>query len=198
MHQILENHQTIAVDCDEVLAELIDSAIMHSTGRLAKLLSSREQITDYYIKNVFQEISWEEIGDFFLGPMEKDKEMLALPTVDGAFDALSKLKKQSKELFVITARPYFVEEYTRKYIQKHFPDIFCDIHFASHFTEHQRNKSEICKEIGATVLIDDSMDFALDCAKGGIETLLLEKPWNRQRTEEHPNIHRFSHWNELI
>lgn len=136
--------------------------------------------------------------DFFREAMMQDNHSLSIPTVDGAFEVLSKLKKQGKDLHVVTARPRLVADYTRRYIQKHFPDIFTDIHFAEHLTEYHRDKSEVCKEIGATLLVDDSMDYVLDCAQNGIETILLQRPWNKNRTETHTNIHRATGWQDFF
>eukprot|EP00951_Prasinocladus_malaysianus_P005852 scaffold41197_cov40-Prasinocladus_malaysianus.AAC.1 len=44
-------------------------------------------------------------------------------------------------------------------------------------------KSEICKSIGAHVLIDDNPGYALECAEAGIHVLLydwnLSYPWSK-------------------
>ncbi len=107
------------------------------------------------------------------------------------------LKKAGKELHVVTARHSDLREYTQKYIQKHFPNIFTEIYFADHFTENHRKKSEICEEIGATLLIDDSIENALDCAENDIQAILLKKPWNKNRSETHKNIFKIDNWKDL-
>ena len=46
-------------------------------------------------------------------------------------------------------------------------------------------------------MIEDNADYALDCAKKGIKTFLLDKPWNHDYVK-HKNIRKVSDWNELI
>lgn len=46
-------------------------------------------------------------------------------------------------------------------------------------------------------MIEDNLDFSLELAHNGIASLLLEKPWNKQRTEEHPLITRVRDWKEI-
>lgn len=40
-----------------------------------------------------------------------------------------------------------------------------------------RKKSDICKAVGASLLIDDNPSYAMECAAAGINVLLYD--WNR-------------------
>lgn len=40
-------------------------------------------------------------------------------------------------------------------------------------------KSDICKKLGADLLVDDQLEHAEDCARVGIEVLLYNSPWNQ-------------------
>ena len=77
---------------------------------------------------------------------------------------------------------------TVEWIETHFPGIFQDIHFGNHWAKEGKSvsKSEICKRIGASCLIDDNPGYALECAEKGIDVLLydwnLDYPWSK--TEE--------------
>ena len=42
------------------------------------------------------------------------------------------------------------------------------------------------------------MDYALELAENGIKTYILEKPWNRDREEEHENLIRIKEWEEFL
>lgn len=197
MREIIENHKTIAVDCDEVLVELVDKAIALDKSKITKLIWKKEDIKDYYLSN-YLDISLEEAVDFFKKALYDDFEKLELKKMDFAFEWVKTLKQEWKDLQIVTARSEAFEEYTKKYIEKNFPNIFSDIHFGRHFTENSKNKSEICKEIWASLIIEDNFDYALECAKNGIEAILLEKPWNTWRQEKHKNIHRIKSWKDLI
>jgi uncharacterized HAD superfamily protein len=84
------------------------------------------------------------------------------------------------------------------WIDKHFPDTFTSVHFTSHVSKTlKKNKSIVCKELGVEIMIEDNLDFALELAHNGIASLLVEKPWNKQRTEEHPLITRVKDWKEI-
>ncbi|MBS9784399.1 hypothetical protein KGV55_03540 [Candidatus Gracilibacteria bacterium] len=197
MHEIFKNHQIIAVDCDEVLSETIAFGLKNASGKVPKLFSSIQEISDFYFVNMSDEIERSDVVEFFFSTFEKDRENLDMPRVDGALEILKILKKAGKELYIITARHSSLKEYTQKYIQKHFPNIFTEIYFADHFTENHRKKSEICKEIGATLLIDDSIENALDCAENDIQAILLKKPWNKNHSETHKNILKIDNWKDL-
>lgn len=98
-----------------------------------------------------------------------------------AYDALLRMKADYS-LHVVTARQHRYEDLTRMWLNKHFPDIFDDIHFGNHYcsTGKSRSKAEICKSIGAQLLIDDSMIYATQCALEGIAVVLFgHYPWNQ-------------------
>lgn len=56
MESIFDHHQTIAIDCDEVLTELIEYGIHNTTGKFANMVDSIDQITHYYFVNIFDYI----------------------------------------------------------------------------------------------------------------------------------------------
>ena len=46
-------------------------------------------------------------------------------------------------------------------------------------------------------MVEDNADYALDCAKNGVRTFLLAKPWN-QEYEAHKNITKVKNWEEIV
>ena len=46
-------------------------------------------------------------------------------------------------------------------------------------------------------MVDDNLDYALELAENGVTAIVLEKPWNKDRTETHPNIIRVKDWSEI-
>jgi hypothetical protein len=78
------------------------------------------------------------------------------------------------ELHVVTARQHKVEDVTRKWIERFFPGIFKDVHFGNHYSTTSRAipKSELCRNIGAALLIDDSARYAEDCAINNIPCIV--------------------------
>ncbi len=59
------------------------------------------------------------------------------------------------------------------------------VYFGNHFALEgaSRKKSEICASVGAQVLIDDNVGYALECAHRGISVLLFDweggYPWSK-------------------
>lgn len=102
-----------------------------------------------------------------------------------ALDTLLHLKNDY-ELHVVTARQHKIEEATKKWINCHYPDIFTKIHFGNHFSTEgkSRSKAEMCTDIGACLLIDDSLVYALQCHKENIPVLLFgHYAWNKNDSD---------------
>lgn len=119
--------------------------------------------------------------------------------VDGAVEAIGKLS-QKYSVAVVTSRPDYVKERTLEWLYKHFPkEHFDGIHFTGIFAgrENVRKKSEVCRELGVEIFIDDFIHNAEDVASTGCKVLLLDKPWNREELK-HPNIRRVHSWPEIL
>ena len=57
------------------------------------------------------------------------------------------------------------------------------------------SKPELCRQIGAVALIDDSIDYARECADDGIPVFLFGKyAWNACAEELSPLITRVHTW----
>jgi hypothetical protein len=106
----------------------------------------------------------------------------------GAFETLQRLK-QCHELAVVTSRQFAIQQATLEWLEQHFPSTFDSVHFGNHFAKagDSRKKSEICRDIGADVLIDDNPAYAFDCACADMHVLLfnwnLGYPWAEQPEE---------------
>ena len=83
--------------------------------------------------------------------------------------------KDKFELHVVTSRQADIEVQTRAFVDKHFPDTFVALHFGNHFGKGgaKVSKPDMCAKIGAVALIDDSLDYARQCAAAGVPTFLF-------------------------
>ncbi len=95
---------------------------------------------------------------------------------------------------MLTARNEAQKPITEWQIATHYSGIFDDIIYAHHYTEHHVPKSALCQSIGAGVLIEDNIDYALEVATHAIPVFLLQKPWNAWRDENNTYIHRVTSW----
>lgn len=89
--------------------------------------------------------------------------------------------RENNDLFIITARQDCIADATRKWVDRHFPDTFLDVVFGNHFSQSgkSRTKRQICDSLEIDVLIDDCLEYALDCCTPSRHILLLDCPWNR-------------------
>jgi uncharacterized HAD superfamily protein len=89
--------------------------------------------------------------------------------------------KEKFDLHVVTSRQADIEVQTRAFVAKHFPGCFVGLHFGNHFGKGgaKVSKPDLCKQIGAVALIDDSIDYARECADAGLPVFLFgQYPWN--------------------
>lgn len=121
--------------------------------------------------------------------------------VTGSQHALTLLARDH-ELHLITARPYDVEEQSHQWLNKHFPHIFKDVHHTNLISKGgvgaSIRKSEICRRMGATVMIDDHIDYILDCAGHNITSYLFLAPWNKDKKTNNPHIKEVAGWEEVV
>lgn len=192
-------NKKIGIDLDETIVHSFEPMIRHINKKYGSALE-----LDHLIHHDWWTISgfpidmativheWEILS--IMDPSENN----FLP-VSESKEVLLSLKEAGYELHIITAR----NEVTRKkstqtWIDRNFPGIFSWIHYSSHYSDgDRRDKSEICKLLDIKVVVDDNLDFALEMAEKGIEVYVLDRPWNRHRTEFHNSITRVQDWKKI-
>ncbi|XP_074562613.1 uncharacterized protein LOC141819163 [Curcuma longa] len=123
--------------------------------------------------------------------------------IPGAQHALRNLSTFCN-LSVVTSRQNVIKDHTLEWIEEHYPGLFQEIHFGNHFALNgvSRPKSEICRSLGAHVLIDDNPKYALECAEIGIRVLLFDfddsYPWCKSGSaNSHPLVMKVHNWQEV-
>ncbi len=200
---LFEQHKHVWLDLDETLAETFSGVLdfAHKNGKLLSI-PTIEYITSYDFKNIDPSITaldsmyiWEWYGKDTMNP-------ISVPIISYAKEWVQLLIQMGHEISIITARSdreVWKVERTTAWILAHFPEIeTSNITFVNHFHEDAQLKSWACKLHGVTLLIDDSIENAYDLSREGIETIILEKPWNRDIIFEHPLVHRVKNWQEII
>lgn len=114
----------------------------------------------------------------FLG---EEHGFLGVEPVEESKTAIAKLGEQFK-IVAITARHPQFKDSSLEYLLQHFRGEIADITLVgtSATVEVVRSKAEVCKELGAIALIDDSITHVLGCAEAGIGGVLFgDYPWNQ-------------------
>jgi len=185
----------IFIDLDEVLCNFIEKFLLFH-NRIKNTNFKFEQVKEYHMNKLWG-VSREEIVKE-LKEYYDSKEFENLSIIPGAKKAIDILSKNN-ELIIITARPNFLKEKTEIWINKNFPNKFSTIYLTNEGTHNEptEKKVDLCLKLGIKLVIEDSLENAIDCAKAGMKVFLLNKPWNQ--CENLPeNINRVYSWEEII
>eukprot|EP00195_Chlamydomonas_chlamydogama_P012453 CAMPEP_0202916582 /NCGR_PEP_ID=MMETSP1392-20130828/68939_1 /ASSEMBLY_ACC=CAM_ASM_000868 /TAXON_ID=225041 /ORGANISM="Chlamydomonas chlamydogama, Strain SAG 11-48b" /LENGTH=180 /DNA_ID=CAMNT_0049609075 /DNA_START=688 /DNA_END=1230 /DNA_ORIENTATION=+ len=162
-------------------------------------------VSDYWVYefakiwNCSQDHSNHVVHEFFKSQHFND----GIPVIPGALDVLARLGS-SYDLVVVTSRQHIIQDVTLDWIDRHYPGLFQEVYFGNHFALEgtSRKKSDICRTIGASMLIDDNPSYAIECANAGIHVLLYDwensYPWSKLPAGmNHPLISVVRNWDEV-
>jgi uncharacterized HAD superfamily protein len=117
---------------------------------------------------------------------------------DEVLPIIGKLADDGHDLYLVTSRPKCVSEKTEKFLSKKFKNIFRQVIFTDHCIDgenYKRKKSDVCRELGADVMIEDCPDYIRDCAKVVPKVLVPVRPWNIEDFPE--NVIHFLEWKKI-
>jgi len=176
----------IGIDLDEILSDTLTSAI-DCYKNTHNVSLNRETFT----AKDYREI-WGKIENFWQSEYFKNTK-----PVKGAFEELAPLKKLGYEFYIITGRYNKYTTQTKEWLDKYYPNIFSGIYFANTFNTEggTKKKSEICKNLGIEIFIEDDELHIEDCSDAGIKVLILDHPWNKHKDVKN-SIRAYS-WKEM-
>lgn len=188
------NPKTIAIDIDEVTADFI-SYFVYFHNLMYKTNFSKDKIASYYLHEAF-ETEKNEMGLRF-AEFQSLHLLEEVKPSEGAIEGIKSLIKRGFSPVFVTARPKTIEKETKLWLQKYFGNNKLPVFFTHQASGMPKlKKSQICKSIGAEILIDDHIDNAIDCAQNGIKVFLFDAPWNQ--TDDLPQgVIRVKSWKEI-
>lgn len=186
----------IGIDVDGVLAELVPALIE---------FHNNEYGTNLKFEDFFSFKANRVWGGTLEEAIQKVEEFLKshyfekIQPIKESINGINALKQKHK-LFVISTRQSFVHEKTINWLEKHFPSTFSKTFFANYWEKDKPKilKSEVCLKKRISILIEDELDWAIECAEKGIRVLLFDTPWNQTKEELPENIQRVFSWKEII
>ncbi|EXC13617.1 hypothetical protein L484_019574 [Morus notabilis] len=200
-HSLPRDKIAVAVDVDEVLGNFVSAL----NRFIADRYSLNHSVSEYHVYEFFKiwNCSRDEadirVHEFFKTSYFKT----GIHPIPGAQKALHKLSRFCN-LSVVTSRQNAIKDHTIEWIEKHYPGLFQEIHFGNHFALDgvSRPKSDICRSLGAKVLIDDNPRYAIECADAGIRVLLFDYensyPWCKTDSiNENPLVTKVHNWEEV-
>ncbi|KLO20041.1 hypothetical protein SCHPADRAFT_26342 [Schizopora paradoxa] len=193
----------IAVDLDDVLAHTNLAAAQWHNERFGTKL----ELKHFYYVNYWKNPHWgtkdeatAKIKDFFT------ECIMDIKPVQDAYEQLRELRIHGFEFIVVTARHIQEEGRTKLWLEKHYPGIFekliCTGKFYKDAAGLERfmktSKREVCELEKVSLLIDDSVENAMECSWAVPILLFGNYPWNRRISkEDHPD-HFLSHAQRLV
>ncbi len=203
-----QQHVVIACDIDEVLFPYLSGYVKY-WNRVHNTRLSTSDFTSYDFTVVHKDHSVEYIADMVYA-FHNEPEFVQVEPLTGSLEAVHALQ-QLGDLHIVTARQAVIANKTHDWIKKHFGIESDRIHIGNHYSRStdacttKRSKAEMCKVIGAKILIDDSLTYANECAEIGMHVVLFDLDgsygWNKHRDTEstlHPNITRVYSWAEAV
>src|SRR3989344_1731882 len=182
----------VGVDFDDVLLDCNTSLALFHNSRYGTSYE-RKDIRSWHLEHTWGCTRQEAIArvkEWYHSP-----EHLQSTLIPGALEAVTELA-QSHELHLITSRPAQVKDLTQILLERHFAGRFAGHHFTSHFEPGAGSKADVCRNLGISLLIEDSLMHANDVAANGVTVLLLDSPWNQEVVSG--NIIRIFSWRDAL
>jgi uncharacterized HAD superfamily protein len=186
----------IGIDLDSVVADLMSPLVDFHNKNYGTKLKPSDHVT-FSIEKIWKCTEEEAIERCF--KFYRSDFMNQVKPLPGAIEGINFLSRRH-ELHIITSRPHFISNDTVNWIKKFFPDKFKTIHHTNQYSKKGSlsiKKSEIIKKLSINLMIEDHLEYAIDCASLNIRVFLLDMPWNQ--TKKLPkNIIRVHSWKEII
>lgn len=185
----------IAVDIDEVLARGLATYLNYFNSSYGT--SFMEE--DFTPSKGF----WEVLGVAHTDITEVERHYRASHhskdwlLVPGAQDAIARLT-QDNELVIISNRQSEGHEPTRAWLKRNFGSAFSQVIFteAERVGDKKPSKAEICRRIGADVLIEDEVKEVAACVEQGVPVILFDTRLNQDIHGK--NVYRVHSWSEAL
>ncbi len=185
----------IACDMDDVLVDFWPTLLAFYNER---------HKTDFCKDHFLSYSAWETWGGTREEAIEECYEFYKtdafkmITPVNGAVTAVNHLV-DAHELSVVTGRPHETADTTRESLDIHFFGRFNSVYHTNAFSRINApsSKADVCAEIGATVIIEDYLGHAIECANAGMRVLLFDQPWNRGQIVCGGLIERVYSWGEV-
>jgi len=187
----------IAVDIDEVLSPLRDVVLAHHNEEYGTNFPVGGPEAHYFLSDYTGDS--DEVIKAKLSRFVDSEAFRNIKPLEQAVEVLGKLE-QRFEIIVVTARQDFYYDVTQEWLKRHFPGVFKSAHFTDYSvgTELKIPKSQVCRENGASYLVDDSLKNTAEVAAAGLDAILFgDYPWN-QADELPDGVTRCKDWPAVL
>ncbi|KAM6498390.1 hypothetical protein JOM56_006338 [Amanita muscaria] len=185
----------IAIDLDDVLCQTNQKVAEWHNHEYGTEMDLSTFYYYYYWKNPFWGTPKEtmiKVAKFYSTDWIHTTQL-----VPGAKEGLQALKDMGYRLIIVTARDKLVAVKSRVWVEKYFPGLIDSLICTGQFTRGEKegheiatklSKAQVCADIKARLLIDDSAENALQCAtsSAAVPVLLFGNyEWNKRLSNSH-------------
>ena len=182
----------IGIDIDNVISNFNDELFREFLDHDKSLRNAGIINNDAYITRGMFDWSKEELDDFYYSNIERIA--MNLKVIDKAPETIKRLRDNGYEIYIISGRdngeysdPYkMTSEWLGKYGIEYDKFILTDAY-------NSDEKAKICIQNDISIMIDDSTKVCRETKSNGIETLLMDTPYNRQAND----FTRVCNWDEI-
>lgn len=175
----------MALDIDGVVADQIPP-ILSIVSEQFGIEAERADIRSY---SFTESLSLPAGSDRIIIAEYNGHRLLEASPLPGAIHSIGTLQKDFDVQFV-TSRNVAARAVTETWFLKHgVPDPV--IHFVGH-----SEKADFLIMEGFSIVVEDAGDIALRAAEGGLDTFLIDAPWNQGLI--HRKLRRVASWGELV
>ena len=169
----------IAIDIDDVIADTTD-AIRLWGNALSGIEMTKEEYSiqgEYwgYYERVWEQKDLNGVLKFDDVEASIIADEVKVPLLAGASFAISELQKEF-HILLITSRNPKLEPITRQWLGEHFAGLDIQLYFAKNPKNDSgitKTKGQLCKELGAFLLIDDNVEHCQSVLDVGLEAVLF-------------------------
>jgi uncharacterized HAD superfamily protein len=188
----------IGIDIDDVLVETWDAICAYHNHTFGTHFT-QDDGKMYSLSAIFgrsDEQIRQELNDFYYSPYYMNMK----PVPESVTEILS--MKEDHELHIISSRPNYSIDHTKKWLEQYFPQAFFRIHITRHVNPYGDNedgklsKAEVCQQESIQLLIEDSVDYLKECTSENTNGILIDKPWNQGSLP--PYTTRVFSWKEIV
>ncbi|KAJ7042672.1 hypothetical protein C8F04DRAFT_1076720 [Mycena alexandri] len=179
----------IAVDLDDVLSSTNSVvAKWHNDN-----FGTQMDLSQFYYYYCWKNPGWgtpDETFKKFKDFYDTDTIFRAIP-IPGAREGVQSLKDMGYKLVIVTARTADLADASWEWVEKYFPGVFTNLIFTGQFAHKLHHnevltnltKSQVCADLKAQLLIDDSAENAIQCSTAISPTRVLlfgDYEWNKR------------------
>lgn len=185
----------LALDMDDVIADF-NGPLQEWHNGIYGTDFARDDVRDYHMSHwgCSKDEVTARIQEFYGSEIFKN-----VSPVEGSVEAIRELAEHRMQ-YVVTSRPGDTRSTTIDWIRRNVPSGLTEenVTYLGTFTEkNPKKKSQVCLELEAAYIVEDSLTHSIDCLGQGIHPILLTTPWNED-LEEPKGIARVYSWKEAV